>query len=243
MNCKCWGKHDNNSNDDNNNNNRMTIITVRRHAAERGPDRDRPDPDRTDANTQSNSILSTSSSKQLILKFSEAESKKRVVLVPLLRYSQLLVGDHPRLKTVDFEVFSSRKQERTGFEKRLWNWFLPGLCLCYSSRLGSIASLLSAPGTSRKSQAATKASSSSPRRSPAQPAPSAVCVPSPPPGQVEGPRIAKSREFATFGGCGWQLWSGGCTGFWFLTHLLPGAMVNFMCVQNTGRRFPQPPNS
>ena len=42
-----------------------------------------------------------------------------MVLVPLLRYSQLLVGDHPRLKTVDFEVFSSRKQERTGFEKRL----------------------------------------------------------------------------------------------------------------------------
>ena len=29
------------------------------------------------------------------------------------------------------------------------------------------------------------------------------------------PRIAKSREFATFGGCGWQLWSRGCTGFWF----------------------------
>ena len=85
------------------------------HAAERGPDRDR----RTDAKTQSNSILSTSSSKQLILKFSAAESKKRVVLVPLLCDSQLHVGDHPFLKTVDFEVFSSRKQEKSGFEKRL----------------------------------------------------------------------------------------------------------------------------
>ena len=33
------------------------------------------------------------------------------------------------LKTVDFEVFSSRNQEKSGFEKRLWDRFLPSPCL------------------------------------------------------------------------------------------------------------------
>ena len=49
------------------------------------------------------------------------------------------------LKTLHFEVCSSRKQEKSGSEKRLWDRLLPGLYRYYSSRLVSIASLLSAP--------------------------------------------------------------------------------------------------
>ena len=145
---------------------------------------------------------------------------------------------------------------------------------------------------SSRNQQKEPSSHQSKQQSPAQPPPSPFYIPSPPPGQVEGPhipgiaksrefatfggcgwqlwskskfpqtpeklnfrnlqllgivvgscglgypgshntRIAKSRKFAAFAGCGWQLWSRGCTGLLFLTHLLPGAVDNFMCVQNT----------
>ena len=52
---------------------------------------------------------------------------------------------HHQFLTIHFEVCSSRKQEKSGFEKRLWDRPLPGPCRYYSSKLGSIASLLSAP--------------------------------------------------------------------------------------------------
>ena len=41
---------------------------------------------------------------------------------------------HKFLKTAHFEVSSSSKQEKSGFEKRLWDRFLPGSCPCYPSR-------------------------------------------------------------------------------------------------------------
>ena len=105
------------------------------HAAERGPDRDRPDPTRTDAKTQSNSIyLAQVPQNSQFWTFSAAGSKKRAVLVPQRRYSQRHVGDQHFRKTVIWKFSAAQSYRkakncskssfsgmRTEFHKQLIN--------------------------------------------------------------------------------------------------------------------------
>jgi len=56
-----------------------------------------------------------------------------------------MLAHHQCLKASLFEGCRSRKQEKSGFANRLWDRLLAGPCRYNSSRLGSIASLLSAP--------------------------------------------------------------------------------------------------